>query len=149
MANPEISAVKSNFKKGYLDFTDNSGNVVFDIFSSNTKITTVTTATTLTQKGHMGTEVRVTASDTIITLPLASTTTLAGGEFTIRNMCDTGSIVLITTTGENLFGAGISTSNLIGNTAATHVPGDYVTVAATGSSSWYIVGLSGTWASTS
>ena len=150
MANPEISNIKGTFKTGYLEYQDLSGNVVADIFPSNAQIATITTATTLTMKGYMGKDIRVTASDVIVTLPVASTTTLAGGEFTVRNMCAPGgTIVVITTTGDNIYGAGISTSNLVGNTGATHVYGDFITVAATGSSSWYIVGLSGTWASTS
>ena len=144
------SSIKSYWYKGWLRFTDNAGNLVSEIFPSPQNVTTVTTAASLTTKANMGTVVKCGVDGTFITLPVASTTTLAGGEFTIVNTGDLGAcqIIIITVTGDSIIGAGISSSGLFSNTKATHVPGDMITVMATGSSSWYVGALSGVWAST-
>jgi len=145
----DIVNVTAKLINGYIQYTDTNGNVVANIFPSNLTVKTVTTAVSLTA-ADMGKDIRVTVSGTVVTLPVASTTTLPGGTFTVRNMTNNGGgVMLITVTGDSIIGSSISTSNLFMNTGATHVPGDSIVVSATGSSTWYAIGLTGTWASTS
>jgi hypothetical protein len=111
---------------------------------------TATTAITL-GIGDIGKIIYCAVDGTFITLPyLNSTTIIGGGSYTIKNTGTTGAVqvILITATGQAIIGADISTTNLISNTKVTADKGDYVSVVATASTTWYISGLVGTWAST-
>ena len=112
-------------------------------------VRTVTTAYTLVQ-ADSGRVVNCAVDGTFVTLPMASTTTLLGAAYILRNSGSTGAaqVILITNTGETIVGGGISTTNLVSNTKATADTGDYVIVSPTGSSGWKVAGLVGTWAST-
>lgn len=176
----DTSNVTSKWVDGVLTFTDLDGNTIMQIHPSsggvkfanaggitvstgvlagltvssgltldgvNTR--TVTTAYSLVQ-ADSGRVVNCAVTGTFVTLPLASTTSLAGTVFTLRNSGSTGAaqIILITTTTESIIGGSISTTNLISNTLATADTGDYVSVSPTGSSSWRVTAMVGTWAST-
>ena len=111
-------------------------------------VKTVTTAATLTV-GDVGRRVSCAVDGTFITLPVgASTAIIAGGSYTIYNDAAASQVIVITATGGAIIGGGISTSNLFSNTAATAKKGDSLTVVNTGSTSWYVAGMTGTWAST-
>jgi hypothetical protein len=94
----------------------------------------------------------VTVSDVILTLPGAA----SSGKrmfFTVINACTTaGQVVIKTTdtTAEVIWGGNVGSSNrLIANTAATHKYGDSVQLVNTAASTtWSIVGMTGTWGST-
>ena len=129
------------------DLTMSSGRIA----PTGQKTLTVTTATTLTASSA-GCAVLVTASDTIVTLPGAAST----GKQLSYTICSTlttaGQVVIKTTTTETICGGGIAAAagiDILSNTAATHVDGDFVSLMnAAVSTSWSIMGMAGTWAST-
>jgi len=113
-------------------------------------VKTVTTATTLTA-GDVGRRIACSVDGTFITLPVgASTAIIAGGNYTIYNSAAAAGaqVIVITATGGAIVGAGVTTSNLLSNTKGTAQKGDSVSVVNTGSTTWYVMGMTGTWAST-
>ena len=113
-------------------------------------VKTVTTAVTLAA-GDAGRRISCSVDGTFITLPVGgSTSILAGGNYTIYNAGAAGAaqLIVIAATGGAIIGAGVTTSNLLSNTKLTAKKGDSVQVVNTGSTSWYVAGLTGTWAST-
>ena len=112
------------------------------------KTRTVTTAATLAA-ADSGRVAQCSVDGTIITLPIGSTTAIIGETYIIQNTnTGTGQLIVKTATTNVIIGAGISTTEVISNTGATHVPYDYVTLTFTGSTSWRVAGMVGTWAST-
>ena len=129
------------------DLTISSGRIA----PTGQKTLTVTTSATLTASSA-GCAVLVTASDVIITLPGAASTGKQLSYNIISAMATAGQCVVLTCTGETICGGGIAAAagvNILSNTAATHVKGDYVSLMnAAVSTSWSIMGMAGTWAST-
>ena len=129
------------------DLTISSGRIA----PTGQKTLTVTTSATLTASSA-GCAVLVTASDVIITLPGAASTGKQLSYNIISAMATAGQCVVLTCTGETICGGGIAAAagvNILSNTAATHVKDDYVSLMNTAvSTSWSIMGMAGTWAST-
>jgi len=129
------------------DLTISSGRIA----PTGQKTLTVTTAATLSASSA-GCAVLVTASDVIITLPGAASTGKQLSYTIYSSLTTAGQVVVKTTTTETICGGGIAAAagvDILSNTAATHVEGDYVSLMnAAVSTSWSIMGMAGTWAST-
>ena len=111
---------------------------------------TVTSAVTLTA-ADAGRRISCAVDGTFITLPVGgSTSILSGGNYTIYNAAAAGAaqIIVIAATGGAIVGAGVTTSNLLSNTKLTAKLGDSISLVNTGATTWYAVGMTGTWAST-
>ncbi len=110
---------------------------------------TVTTAATLAV-GDYGRIAKCSVDGTFITLMSAASTALAGASITVMNTAAAAGaqVIVITATGDSIKGAGISTSNLLSNTKATAKKGDYVSLVSGASTTWFVSGMVGIWAST-
>ena len=129
------------------NLTISSGRIAY----SGQKTRDVTTALTLTASGS-GIAALVTASDSIITLPGAGSSGKILSYTIINTLTTAGQCVIKTTTTETIVGGDVAAAagvSMLSNTAATHVPGDYVQlINQLASTSWSILGMTGTWAST-
>lgn len=128
------------------DLTISSGRLAY-----NGQVTlSVTTAATLTATGS-GILHLVTASDTVVTLPGAGSSGKALCYTILSSLTTAGQVVIKTTTTEVIVGGVGSTGgvSMLSNTAGTHSKGDYVVlINQPASTSWALVGMVGTWAST-
>ena len=100
-------------------------------------------------KGEAGAVITCSTDSVFITLPSAASTGFAGANYTIRNIATTGqNVIVITATGDSIIGGGITTSNVIRNVSTTHLAGDEIRLVSGASTTWWLMGMVGTWAST-
>jgi hypothetical protein len=164
MAGAEFSNLKGAFVAGELHITDAFGVDVM-VIGASTGVRTVpagtilqvTTAATMTL-AYSGRVIESMVDGTIITLPALASTTL-GINYTIVNTASSAnaSIIVLGGATTNVFvGCGFSSTSLayqLTNTKATAKPGDKLIIASVCdpvnvAAVWSIMGLTGTWVST-
>jgi hypothetical protein len=164
MPGAEISNIKGAFIGGELHITDYNG-VDLMVIGATTGVRTVpagtvlqvTTAATMTLT-YSGRIINSMVDGTIITLPAIASTTL-GINYTIVNTASSGnaSIIVLAGATTNVFvGCGFSSTSVayqLTNTKATAKPGDSLRIASicdpvNTAAIWSIMGLTGTWVST-
>jgi hypothetical protein len=115
------------------------------------QIRTLVGDTTLTISTS-GEEVRVTASDVIVTLPGVASSGITLSYKIVSNVTAAlAQIVVKTTTTELIKGGYVNStgSSIAANTAATHGVGDYICVIGNpATTSWTVTEIVGTWATT-
>ncbi len=164
MAGAEIANLQGKFVSGELHITDPYGVDVM-VIGATTGVRTipagtilqVTTAATMTL-AYSGQIIESMVDGTIITLPAIASTTL-GVNYTIVNKASSAnaSIIVLAGATTNVFvGCGFSSTSLayqLTNTKATAKPGDTLKIASicdpvNTAAIWSIMGLTGTWVST-
>ena len=107
------------------------------------------TANATLVKGEAGAIITCSTDSVFITLLSAASSGFAGIPYTIRNIATTGqNVIVITATGDSIIGCDISTSNVLKNVSTSHVANDQITLVSGASTTWWLMGMVGTWAST-
>ncbi len=110
-------------------------------------VSTITAATSLTAI-HCGKLVTCATDDVVITLPTAAT---IGLNYNVMNTGSDGAALLVVKTAATTdviqgYGSAATTGCAIKNTKATQRVGDSVGLMASGSVTWYLTNVVGTWA---
>ena len=107
------------------------------------------TANATLVKGEIGYTITCSTDSVFITLPAAGSTGFAGMNYTIRNIATTAqNVIVITGSSDSMIGCGITTSNVIRNVSTSHLAGDEIKLVSGASTTWWLMGMVGTWAST-
>ena len=100
-------------------------------------------------RGESGVVLTCSTDSVFITLPAAASSGFAGQTYTIRNIATTAqNVIVITTAGDSMIGCSISTSGVLRNVSTSHIAGDEVQLVSGASTTWWIMGMVGVWAST-